>query len=475
MIPLLEMAARFIHLGLLRGASLLVPARRRSEWSQEWRTELWYVLRECSSESSATPRPIREATAFCLGAYQDAFYLRKRLWQKYPPLTEMRGSVALCLLILVALLIASWGIAVMSPGVRAEGDLSRIRIYSQPLLYPRRGSGVRASAAVAEEQARTSLGSKQRYFDGFSYYRVTQETVSSSTASRTQWTVALASSDLFAVLHLPLRFALHAGKTPDKLPRILLSEETWMTEFGGNPDIAGTEIHIGLLDARVAGVAFASSQNLPGKVNAWLLEPNSEISGDGAGFVVGHLTPFGYFQMGPRWAIPLFGVILAFLALPGITSMAMGDCSRDSQKPSLPKRSLFWAFFMAKISLLLPFVYFASLDLDCSFVRPLSDFSGYIQFISSLVLCLFGLRWAFRDQQRRCPVCLRRMAHPAEVGQPSRTFLSWNGTELVCKHGHTLLHIPETPTSWFAAQRWVYLDQSWQFLFARPSETSSLS
>jgi hypothetical protein len=123
MIPLLEMAARFIHLGLLRGASLLVPARRRSEWSQEWRTELWYVLRECSSESSATPRPIREATAFCLGAYQDAFYLRKRLWQKYPPLTEMRGSAALCLLILVALLIASWGIAVMSPGVRAERDL----------------------------------------------------------------------------------------------------------------------------------------------------------------------------------------------------------------------------------------------------------------------------------------------------------------------------------------------------------------
>jgi hypothetical protein len=61
------------------------------------------------------------------------------------------------------------------------------------------------------------------------------------------------------------------------------------------------------------------------------------------------------------------------------------------------------------------------------------------------------------------------MAHPVQVGQPSRTFLDWNGTELVCEGGHTLLHIPEIPTSWFRAQRWVCLDGSWQSLFARPS------
>jgi hypothetical protein len=50
------------------------------------------------------------------------------------------------------------------------------------------------------------------------------------------------------------------------------------------------------------------------------------------------------------------------------------------------------------------------------------------------------------------------MAHPVQVGQPSRTFLAWNGTELVCERGHILLHIPEIPTSWFGAQRWVCLD-----------------
>jgi len=32
--------------------------------------------------------------------------------------------------------------------------------------------------------------------------------------------------------------------------------------------------------------------------------------------------------------------------------------------------------------------------------------------------------------------------------------------------GHTLLHVPAQPTSWFSDQRWLYLDSSWQFLFA---------
>jgi hypothetical protein len=166
MIPPLKIAARFAHLGLLRCATLLVPARRRAEWSQEWRTELWYVLRECSSESSASSRPIQEATAFCLGAYRDAFCLRKRLWQEHSPLSEMRGSASLCLSALIALLIASWGIVVMSRGVRTERDLSKICIYPQPLLHARIGSGVRASAALAEEQVLTSLRNRQLYFDG---------------------------------------------------------------------------------------------------------------------------------------------------------------------------------------------------------------------------------------------------------------------------------------------------------------------
>lgn len=473
-ISALRIAVHSVHLGLLRTASLLIPVPRRSEWLREWRTELWYVMRECSSEFTTSPRPMREAVAFCLGAYQDAFCLRKRSWQKHPPFSAAWGGAPLCLLVLATGLFASWGIALLSPGVRAEREMSRIRIYPWQLLQKHSGPDDRALNVIAEQGVKASLGRVRRYFDGFAYYWVTHEPISSKAAPKTQWIVAHASSDLFAVLQFPIRFTLRVPEGPDQLPRLVLSDETWKRDFGGDPRIAGTEVHVGSVNAKVGGVACADSRNLPGHVNAWLVDGNSEIGTDNAGFVVGHLTPYGYFQMGPRWVVSLLGIVLAFLALPGITCVAIGEYGSDSRKPPLTRRLRFWAFLTAKVSLLLPFVYLASLDLDCSFVQPSSHFTGYVQFSSSLLLSLFGLRWILRDQQRRCPVCLRRMAHPAEIGQPARTLLAWKGTELVCARGHALLHIPEIPTSWFGEQRWVCLDPSWQFLFARPGGTSSL-
>jgi hypothetical protein len=47
------------------------------------------------------------------------------------------------------------------------------------------------------------------------------------------------------------------------------------------------------------------------------------------------------------------------------------------------------------------------------------------------VLCLLGLNWAFRDQQQRCPYCLRPMTHPVQVGQPYLTSHSRGSHQLV--------------------------------------------
>ena len=89
-----------------------------------------------------------------------------------------------------------------------------------------------------------------------------------------------------------------------------------------------------------------------------------------------------------------------------------------------------------------------------------------MQLLWCFTICLFGFRWAVADQRKRCPVCLRRVSNPATVGLASRTFLGWNGTEMICMGGHALLHVPSLPTSWFSGQRWLYLDNSWDFLFA---------
>jgi hypothetical protein len=76
-----------------------------------------------------------------------------------------------------------------------------------------------------------------------------------------------------------------------------------------------------------------------------------------------------------------------------------------------------------------------------------------------------AFRWALIDQRRRCPECLRQLAHPARIGLPSQTFLEWYGTEFVCVKGHGLLHVPEIPTVSFRTQNWMHLDRSWSGLF----------
>lgn len=54
--------SRPLHFAILRSAAVLVPAPAREEWLAEWRAELWYVE--------------HDATAFCLGSYRDALWLR---------------------------------------------------------------------------------------------------------------------------------------------------------------------------------------------------------------------------------------------------------------------------------------------------------------------------------------------------------------------------------------------------------------
>ena len=458
----LEIAFRYAHEGMLWGASLLVPASRRTDWLEEWQGELWYVLRECSAKTSVHPRSMKEATAFCLGAYRDAIWLRRRLWQKQQLLSRICGSPGFCLLLLLGTFFAAWGFARLSPRVAA--GLSRIEVYPWPISDQNAVPCDCASDLIAEGRSVTFV---QQYFDGFSHYKLTRQRVSGSTMPGAEWTIAHARPDFFTVLQLPVRHMLPAMEPSDNLPQIVLSEQTWRRDFGAKANLGGIRLHVGSVDGTLAGVAPGAAMGLSGGADAWLLSPDSQGESSGPDFVVWHLTPAGYFQMGPRWVLSLFGIVLAFLVVPCITHLSIGDYNCEHRKMSLGRGSLIWGFFVAKTTVLLGVVYFATIDLGCSFVQPLSHLAGLIQGASSFTLCLFGVSWAFRDQQQRCPVCLGRMAHPVEVGQLSRTFLEWNGTELICASGHTLLHIPETPTSWFGAQRWLYLDGSWQFLFAR--------
>lgn len=98
-----------VHLAILRSASLLVPREQSVEWLAEWRAELWYV------RQARCGKP--EATAFCLGSYKDAFWLRRN-----SPCGEERiprlASPAHCLLLLAALAVLSLLLVLILPDAR---------------------------------------------------------------------------------------------------------------------------------------------------------------------------------------------------------------------------------------------------------------------------------------------------------------------------------------------------------------------
>lgn len=63
--------------------------------------------------------------------------------------------------------------------------------------------------------------------------------------------------------------------------------------------------------------------------------------------------------------------------------------------------------------------------------------------------------WCLNDQQRRCPVCLRRMASPVRIGSWASVFEPVT-TELLCGEGHGALCVQECemgePDRWMAIE-----------------------
>jgi hypothetical protein len=493
MTPRFAPVFRGVNRGLLRLASLFVPLQYRGEWWREWRSELWHVREACTHGGLLSWEGERQVAEFCLGAFQDAVCLRREVVKKRVPLATTKGSAMQCMAFLVAVVVVSYALALLRPGVRAELLSSRYRIPPNLTMIQNARFGGDLVPTISAEQVRVWRGRKQRLFDGFAFYQVVREPVSSTSQSQTGVRVAHASANLFDLIALPLRFASTDSEAYRDMPKLILSEAVWRKQFGEDPYIAGRVVRVGLREAVVVGVTYAGSWRLPGSADAWLLQPDVEAVSQGAGFVVAHLTPsaaqerwserwrmsaptpdgtvddFLCVSLADRtrepWDLTLFAVILAFLSLPATTSLPLGEYRLSSRKLSWPTRLRRWSFLGAKIALLLPIVYLVSLDL--AYLRTGFDrlSSDYIQLVSSFSICLFGLRWTLRDQRQRCPVCLGKLTHPARVGQPSRNFLAWNGTELICVGGHGLLHVPEIPTSWFSTQRWMYLDPSWEILF----------
>jgi hypothetical protein len=471
---------------LLCAVALLAPSDRRAEWLREWRAELWHVCR-CDHRSTAGSVDLT-GFRFCLGALPDALEMR-RIFGAGSTRAPIHRSASYCLLILAVILAAGWAFALYSRPVIAERHTERYAVRPGLVLILNGRAAGGTTNSIPLELYRTWAGARQKYFDGLAFYRV-ERTVLSGGGRAVDIPIVHSSAQFFSLLGLPMEIG---GTAPSSEPRLILSDLIWRRDFNADPRIVGRTVRVGDRLVSVAAVLPDGGWRLPGEAEAWLLEPDNAIASGGAGYVIAQLKPDDWRPMQDSiadvaaydgkgnehslWAISFndrtdgpwrdyfFPVFLALLVLPGLTSVFLSDKAVSTIQLSWSRRVVCCAFGAAKIAMILGIVYILPVDLAHCSTSGFAPAASSLQFLLTLTLSIFGFCWTVDDQHKRCPVCLRRVTHPARVGIASRTFLAWNGTELMCRGGHTLLYIPAVPTSWFYAPRWVYLDPSWKFLF----------
>ena len=486
-----------VSLLILRSASLLVPGRGRAEWLAEWKAELWQVCRAHGRGPHNSFHRQKEVTAFCLGAFKDAFWLRRNDARSIHRPVFRIGSAARCGFSLAMLAAASLLICFCLPGARGALLPSVNRDAGDLVMISSHGYSGMQFPTIRLADYQSWKMNTHNIFTELAFYQPTVQQVRIGRGQTAKLSIARASDNLFALLGIPLPEQAAVRPARPYIARLILSRAARHKFFRGDARVVGRVVEIAGQKMLIAGVISKDSWRLPDQMDAWMLENEhglDALPSNSRGFVLACVKTSGFQpqsdgdrsmtvyrmeggadhfdcisiaqQSQQPFSIFLFTLFLACLALPATTPLPLGDYPVPGNRLPGLVRARRWVFLLAKFALIVPIVYFCSVALAYSSCSLYSPTSAYIQLAVSFFGFLFAFRWALQDQRKRCPVCLRLLSHPARVGQASRNFLAWNGTELICVRGHGLLHIPEISTSWFSRQRWLYLDPSWRSLFS---------
>jgi hypothetical protein len=422
------------HLAILRIARLLAPQARRDEWFAEWRAELWYVDRAA-------------ATAFCLGSFKDALWLRRHTM--YPPLFWLDSPLR-CLAVLALLTAAGLLLCAHLPVDHDAAIRSTYPDAQNLVLISRPGHRGAKAPTIRVEEYQAWTESRQRLFTSLAFYQPSREMVTFADGRQAELSIMRASRNLFQLLRIPVPFEQTAA--------LVLTEAVQREFFDPNQRIYGRAVEIDGHPVRLAGVIPPDSWRLPGRTDAWLLD--DQFPAESKGFVLAHVRQpthrmivpndtggadrFDCVPLAGRIPTPLSAFLLtlamSLLLLPVTTSLSLGEYPPESGTAR-------WIYLAVKLILILVMIYCGA----CYVTEHGTPVHGL--FVGSIL----ALRWVLVDQRRRCPVCLRLVSNPVHFGQPSQTFLAWYGTEFICARGHGFLHVAEIPTSCYSSQRWLCL------------------
>ena len=468
---------------LVQVAAFLVPGEERVEWRAEWNAELWHMCQEGLHTHGQKLHRV-PCLRYALGALPDAWCLRGEFGE---PATAPALPASRCLGWLAMAALAGVLAVCSSSSIRSE---FRQTGWHTPenlsiLFLP---NGADESGATVKPERFRIWAQHARFLDAIDYYQILPQEVSVSGRS-VRLRIAHATQGLRAVVNgepMPDAAGLHG-------PELVVTTRAWKRSFRGDPSRTGMVARVNGRAIAIATVNDNQDTGLPGEYDAWLFD-DAPMRDGVPGFVIGRMDAemstdwyFGYGHVGfresptlevtalsfpveqrkvnPWWTLAL-ALGLSLLALPATTPLGFGEHVRSNAPSPLRYTVRRLLFMLCKCTLWA--VIASSFALLAASVFRASDWRLAVEarLLLSFLVALLGFRWCICDQRRRCPVCLNRLTHPASVGEASKNFLSWNGTELVCESGHGLMHVPAHATSWFQTQRWLSLDPSWHFLFA---------
>ena len=219
------MSPAAFHRAILRIASVMVPKASRADSYAEWCSELWHIRREPHGKNVA---------AFCLGAFRDAFWLRRNrpdnasqgILQLNTPETPAGiagfpdegmpalSSPARCLSLLAALGALCLVAAFLLPGARM---ILRGALYSRDLVMlspvDRGDPSVQNGffdpyPTVSRKQFESLKAHNAGQFTGLAFYVPALVRIETPNGKRTLM-LARTTADLFRLLNIPAR----VGKT----------------------------------------------------------------------------------------------------------------------------------------------------------------------------------------------------------------------------------------------------------------------
>ncbi|HJT86361.1 MAG TPA: ABC transporter permease [Bryobacteraceae bacterium] len=458
---------------LVRVASWIVPTRSRPEWRRKWESTLadWWILVE---RGELSPASAREWRVLVRRLFRHAFETRITREQ----LRAARRSPALPLAVGIFALAA---LALSSHGFRG----TRALFEPLPVTDPNRLVAIRYSGSAGQPSGvpprLIPLWRGSSLLSGLAAY-----------SHRFRSPRARATTNFFALLGT--RPAAGRLFLPGETDTAVVSAEVWRDAFGTNPPAVGSQIRLDGTGYRVIGVLPGSFWAVSRRIAVWtplVLEPRPDPELPFLIGAVGRLKPgatpeglrgelFGVAQRA-RIRLPRRPEVAAFTAISGrqLPNYLMGIAFAmfigavvivRQQLLAIRPGWRYWSFLAAKtllalsLSSLIWIESLAALQLRLPRGGLGALFTGLLLTACFLFSSALALWWAFADQRRRCPECLRPLIMPVTIGFWSSIFEPVT-TEFLCEAGHGSLCLPETETG--EPSHWTTFNPSWRELFQK--------